>query len=142
METAGLAKDELAALYKMSKSDPSSTIFLHEAPETIRKKIRKTYCPMGETENNPILEINKYILFAQPGFKLIVERPEKYGGTVVYETYEELEKDFAEKKLHPADLKNATANALIEFLKPVREKLLSDNTVREYIELIMKNITR
>jgi len=97
---------------------------------------------MGETENNPILEINKYILFAQPGFKLIVERPEKYGGTVVYETYEELEKDFAEKKLHPADLKNATANALIEFLKPVREKLLSDNTVREYIELIMKNITR
>jgi tyrosyl-tRNA synthetase len=142
METAGLAKDELAALYKMSKSDPSSTIFLHEPPETIRKKIRKAYCPMGETENNPILEINKYILFAQPGFKLVVERPEKYGGTVIYETYEELEKDFAERKLHPADLKNATANALIELLKPVREKLLSDNTVREYIELIMKNVTR
>jgi len=142
METAGLSKDEAAALFKMSKSDPGSTIYLHEDPESIRRKIRRAYCPARQLEGNPIIEINRYILFARPGFRLVVERPEKYGGTVVYESIEDLERDFAEGRLHPADLKKATAEALIELLRPVRERLLGDPAVREYIDLIMGNITR
>ncbi len=142
METTGLPKDEAVALFKMSKSDPGSTIFLHEDPDTIRRKIRKAYCPAGVVENNPILEINKHILFTIPGFKLVVERPEKYGGTVVYDNYEMLERDFAERRLHPADLKKATAEALVELLRPVRERLTRDPQIRSYIDLIMKSVTR
>ncbi len=33
----------------------------------------------------------------------------------------DLERMFVEKQLHPADLKNAIADRLIELLKPVRE---------------------
>jgi tyrosyl-tRNA synthetase len=36
-------------------------------------------------------------------------------------SYSSLEKDFAEKKLHPMDLKNAVTESLIELLKPARE---------------------
>ena len=142
MDTSGLSKDEIAALFKMSKSIPESTIFLHEDDDTIRRKIRKAYCPPRQIERNPIIEINKYILFAQPNFKLIVDRPEKYGGRVVYESYSDLERDYIEGRLHPADLKNATAEALIELLRPVRKALLGDPKIREYIGMIMGSVSK
>ncbi len=134
--------DEVLSEIKMSKSKPDSTIFLHDTPEEIRRKIKKAYCPMKQIELNPIIEINRYILFAQDNFELIVERPQKYGGTVVYRSIIELENDFKEGKLHPADLKSATAEALVKMLEPVRKKLLEDKQTRELIQSIMSNITR
>ncbi len=128
--------DEVLAEVKMSKSKPGNTIFLHDPPEKIEANIMKAYCPAGQVEFNPVIEINKYILFRDESFRLVVERPEKYGGTIVYENYEDLEKDFIERKLHPLDLKRATARALIEYLKPVRDKLLSDPEIRDLITRI------
>lgn len=133
MDVAGKDKDEILAMVKMSKSKPEYTIFVHYPPEKIREVVRKAYCPPRQVEFNPIMEINKYLLFPQPGFQLVVERPAKYGGTVVYPSYEELEKDYIEGKLHPADLKKATAEALVKLLEPIRERLLSDKETRETI---------
>ncbi len=134
--------DDILADVKMSKSKPESTIFLHDTPEEIRRKIKKAYCPARQVDLNPIIEINKYILFAQDGFELVVERPEKYGGTIVYSSIESLIKEFQEGKLHPADLKKATAEALIELLEPVRRRLLGDPETRILIEKIMSSISR
>ncbi|MEB3788609.1 MAG: tyrosine--tRNA ligase [Desulfurococcales archaeon] len=134
--------DDILADVKMSKSKPDSTIFLHDTPEEIRRKIKKAYCPARQVDLNPIIEINKYILFAQDGFELVVERPEKYGGTIVYSSIESLIKEFQEGKLHPADLKKATAEALIELLEPVRRRLLGDPETRILIEKIMSSISR
>ncbi len=142
MDFTGMEIDEIYAEVKASKSEINSTIFVHESPESIRRKIRKAYCPVGETRFNPILEINKYILFAQPGFKLVVERPSKYGGTIVYDNYADLERDFVEKKLHPLDLKNATAEALIKLLEPVRRALTGNEDTRRLVERVMSSITR
>ncbi len=128
---------------KMSKSKPESSIFIHDQPEDIEKKIMKAYCPARQEKFNPIIEINKYILFAREGFTLTVERPEKYGGTIVYESYNDLARDFLSGKLHPADLKKATAKALIELLSPIRERLLSDGeAVKLLNELSQARITR
>ena len=126
--------DDVMAQVKMSKSDPSNTILVHDSPEDIERKIRKAYCPAGVEEFNPILEINKYILFSRPDFRLVVERPAKYGGTVEYESYEQLREDFISGRLHPLDLKNATAKALSELLEPVRKRLLGDPEIRQIIE--------
>ncbi len=135
--------DEVYSEYKMSKSKPETAIFVHDSPDEIRVKIRRAYCPPRETRFNPIMEINKYLLFTQPGFKLHIERPEKYGGPVTVTSYEELERIYVEGKLHPLDLKNATAEALIELLKPIRERILSDRESRELLEvLIHAKITR
>jgi tyrosyl-tRNA synthetase len=68
----------------------------------------------------------KYVLMVlkeDRGEKFLVERPEKFGGNAEYENYEKLEKDFVEKKLHPADLKKALAGELAKILAPVREAL-------------------
>ena len=56
-----------------------------------------------------------------------VERPEKFGGNVSYTDYNQLETDFAEKKLHPTDLKQTVGNYLVKIVSPIRKKLnLSD----------------
>ncbi len=105
---------------KMSKSKPENCIFIHDTPDQIRNKIRKAYCPPRETENNPILEIAKHIIFPEMG-SLTVKRKPEHGGDVTYNSFSELEKAYAKGELHPLDLKNAVADALVEILKPVRE---------------------
>jgi len=142
METTGEI-DEMYSDYKMSKSKPETAIFVHDTPEEIKVKIRKAYCPPRETKFNPILEINKYLLFTQPGFTLYVDRPEKYGGPLEVTSYDELEKIYREGKLHPLDLKNATAEALIKLLEPIRSKIFGDKEAYELLEVLSKaRITR
>lgn len=133
MDVTGKEKDEILAEVKMSKSKPEYTIFVHYPPEMVANVVKRAYCPARQIEYNPIIEINKYLLFRQDGFSLVVERPAKYGGTITYHTFSELEKDFREGRLHPADLKNATAKALVDLLKPIRERLLTDKRTRETI---------
>jgi tyrosyl-tRNA synthetase len=105
---------------KMSSSKPETVISIDEKPESIVEKINKAYCPL-EAEGNPVLQMCKYLILPRTG-KLSVKRPEKFGGDAAYGTYEELEKNYLEKKLHPMDLKKATSAALIELLEPVRAK--------------------
>ncbi len=143
MDPTKVDEETHAVEFKMSKSKPETAIFVYDTPEQIRAKIRKAYCPPREVKYNPIMEINKYILFAQEGFKLVVERPEKYGGTIVVESYEELEKLYREGKLHPLDLKNATAEALIKLLEPVRKYFESNPEARSTLEKLSRaTITR
>jgi tyrosyl-tRNA synthetase len=129
--------------FKMSKSKPETAVFVYDPPEVIERKILKAYCPPRTVKYNPIMEINKYILFSRPGFRLTVERPEKYGGTIVVESYEELEKLYVEGKLHPLDLKKATAKALAELLEPVRKYFESNSEARSLLEELKKaTVTR
>ena len=105
---------------KMSKSKPESCIFMHDSSEAIEQKIKNAFCPPKQSEGNPVLEHAKYIIFPEKGV-LEIPRPEKYGGSLVYESYEKLEEDYVNGKVHPLDLKNGVAEALIEVLEPVRE---------------------
>ncbi|RLG82594.1 MAG: tyrosine--tRNA ligase [Thermoprotei archaeon] len=135
--------DEILAEYKMSKSKPETAIFVHDPPEKIREKIRRAYCPPRTILFNPIIEINKYILFAQENFVLHIDRPEKYGGPIDVYSFEELSKLYSEGKIHPLDLKNATAEALIKLLEPIRTKIYSDPDARKLLEVLSSaKITR
>lgn len=133
-------EDDLLSEIKMSKSKPENAIFVNDPPEEVTAKIMRAYCPSRVVEFNPILQINKYIIFTNVN-KLKVERDPKYGGDIEFNSYEELEKAFAEGKLHPMDLKMATARKLNEILEPLRKKI---NTP-EYEELVSKiarNVSR
>lgn len=136
MDTSKIDEDLFAVELKMSKSKPETTILVHDSPEDIRRKIRKAYCPAKEVRFNPIIEINKYILFTQKDFILHIERPEKYGGPIDIYSYDELEKLFVEGKIHPLDLKNATADALIKFLEPVRRYFEENKEAKNLLETL------
>jgi len=112
-------KDYLSEL-KMTKSKPESCVFIHDSPEEIRRKINKAFCMEKETEFNPVLNWAKKICFSLRN-KIEIKRTEKFGGSKVYYSYEELERDFGEGKIHPADLKFAVAESIVEILKPARE---------------------
>jgi len=106
---------------KMSKSKPDSAIYIHDQPEEIRRKVGNAFCPEGEVEFNPILDWTKHLIFYDSsGATLTIKRDEKWGGDLTYTSYEDLEKDYVDKKLHPQDLKNAVAEWLIKKLEPAR----------------------
>lgn len=112
---------DLWSQMKMSKSIPSSAIYMTDGEQEVRKKIKGAFCPEGVVEFNPLLDWAKYLVFVSDSAFLEVKRPEKFGGDIRYDSYESLENDFAEKKLHPMDLKSAMAEKLVEILAPARE---------------------
>jgi len=105
---------------KMSKSIPRTCIYIHDMPNDIQIKIRAAYCPPKQAKENPILELAKYVIFPERE-RLEIPRPSKYGGPETFESYGEMEKAYVKGKLHPLDLKNGVAEALVEILSPVRE---------------------
>lgn len=105
---------------KMSSSIPESMISVIDSKEDIQRKLKKAYCPAKIVEDNPVLQIAKLIIF--PNIKsLTVERPEKFGGDVSFNNYEELEKTFVEGNLHPLDLKKVIATELAKIFEPVKK---------------------
>ncbi len=119
---------------KMSASDESSKVGLTDDSEEIQEKLNQAYCPQGETEDNGVLEYVRYLLFPvleERDKSFHVERPEKFGGDLVYESYEELEADFLSEELHPQDLKNAAASEIAEIVAPVGEALRDDPELLE-----------
>jgi len=122
-------------LGKMSKSDPNSGVFIHDIDFEIIKKITRAWCEEANTQNNPILEIAKTIIFHEFN-EMKVERDERFGGNIDYTDYNQLETDFAAKKLHPSDLKEAVGKYLVKVVAPIRDKL---NLSRELFDEIKKS---
>lgn len=106
---------------KMSSTDQSSFISINDDSNSVRKKINKSYCPEAEVKDNPVLAIAKLIIFPRIDI-LRIKRPEKFGGDAEFNNYEELEKSFKEKKIHPADLKKSVGEELDRVLEPIRKK--------------------
>lgn len=133
----GLSKpadtNDLQVLGKMSKSDPNSGVFIHNTDEEIKKKMNKAWCEEANIQNNPLLEIAKTVIFHEFN-EMNVERPEKFGGNVSYQDYNQLETDFVEKKLHPGDLKQTVGNYLVKIISPIRDKLDLTEELHEAIK--------
>ena len=118
---------------KMSKSKSGSGIFIHDSDDEIRSKFKKAWCPEGIAENNPLLEILRHLIFHE--FKEIsVERPSKFGGNATFTSYQQLEKEFVEKKLHPSDLKETVSKYIIDIIKPIRQKLVLNEDLSNAIK--------
>ncbi|MBD3259705.1 tyrosine--tRNA ligase [Candidatus Woesearchaeota archaeon] len=113
-------KDMLSAL-KMSKSVGGSSVFIHDSEEEIRKKMNKAFCPEKDIDFNPILNWVENLVFTREKATLLVERPEKFGGTIEYDSLAKLKQDFAKGGLHPLDLKKAVAEYLVKLLEPARK---------------------
>jgi len=119
---------------KMSASDPRSKVDLLDDEKTVIDKVKGAFCEPGVIEDNGVLSFLQYVIMVlkeDRGESFVVERPEKFGGNLEFKTYKEIEKAYADKKLHPLDLKNATSkeiNVLLEPFRKAREKLqkLSD----------------
>jgi tyrosyl-tRNA synthetase len=109
---------------KMSASDEKSKIDLLDDEKIVKQKLNDADCVSGDS-NNGVMAFCKYVLMVvkeDKKEKFIIQRPEKFGGNLAYNNYEELEKDFKTKKLHPLDLKNAVSKEISILLKPIQQK--------------------
>jgi tyrosyl-tRNA synthetase len=105
---------------KMSSSLPETHIKVYDSIESIKSKINNAYCPAGITQDNPIMQICRMILFSLSK-AIKVERNAKFGGDIVFNSFAELEKEFTAKKLHPLDLKNTVSSELIRIFANARK---------------------
>ncbi len=106
---------------KMSSSKEGSFISIRDSKENIKKKIKKAHCPAKITQENPILEISKLIIFPRID-KFEIKRLEKFGGNLIFDNYDSLEKEFIKGDIHPLDLKNAVSEYLENIIAPIRKK--------------------
>ena len=118
---------------KMSKSKPETAIFIHDSAEEIRKKVSKAFCPEKTVEGNPVLSYAEFVFNLQDSF--VVERPEKFGGNVQFDSFESLRDEFVKGGLHPVDLKNGVASALDSAVAPLR-KHFEKGKAKEHFEIV------
>ncbi|KXN83767.1 Tyrosine--tRNA ligase, cytoplasmic [Leucoagaricus sp. SymC.cos] len=131
--------------------------------ELIRKKVKAAFCEEGNVEDNGVLAFVNAVLIpisqlridrqkgdsvleaglgdqrpfisddAPDGTVFTMERDEKHGGNLHYASFDELEVDFKEKKVHPKDLKTVVANGIARLLEPIR-KAFEENEEWQKIE--------
>lgn len=118
---AGTEQKDVIIEMKMSKSDPSSAIWVHDTPEAITKKVNQAFCPEKEIKYNPILNWIGHILWWNREVPFRIDRKPEHGGGVEYNSYQELEQAYAAGAIHPMDLKAAAAQEIIQLLKPARQ---------------------
>jgi len=127
---------------KMSKSKPSTSIFVHDTKEEIKEKLNIAFCPLKQIQGNPVLEYCKYIIFRKFD-SLIIKRSAKFGGDLEVQSYDELKKLYRKGDIHPLDLKNAVAEALNEIVRPIREYFEKNKEAKKLYEMVKKaEITR
>ena len=123
---------------KMSSSNLYSKIDFLDSKNEIKKKVNRAYCLEGDLSFNPLMDLMKLVIFPllenQKISTFMINRPDKYGGAINYSSYESVEKDFSEKKLHPQDLKMGVIDCINNFLDRIRV----DFSDKESLELIKK----
>jgi tyrosyl-tRNA synthetase len=130
----GEEKEAMSSV-KMSKSKPETCVFIYDSPAEIKQKMCKAFCPERTVAFNPVLEFCKYIIFREKNM-FTISRPAKYGGNVEFQSYQELERTYADGKLHPQDLKNAVAEELALILEPVRRYFDTHEEAKECLETV------
>lgn len=146
---------------KMSSSDAGSKIDFLDGPSEVKKKLKDAHCVEGVVEENGVLAFAKAVLFpiarlrqeseklgvnlseqpgtskslstddAPAGTMFSIRRPDKFGGNLHYRSYQDVERDYAEKKLHPLDLKNGVADAINTLLEPIQTAYKGDDAFQQ-----------
>ena len=108
---------------KMSASIESSKIDLLDDEKKVREKINRAEMIEGNPDNG-VMAFLKHIIMTvkhDKNEKFVIKRDKKFGGDISYSNYEEVERDFAAKKLHPLDLKNAVSDEISKMIKKIQE---------------------
>ena len=111
---------------KMSKSDPdpNAAVSIIEDPDSIMRKFRRAV-----TDSDSVVRYDPEL---KPGVSNLMTIMSEMGGMSI----EEIEKNYSDKGY--AAFKSACAEAVIERLRPVRERYASLTTDKEYLADIAK----
>lgn len=122
---------------KMSSSEPNSKIGLLDTSKEIKKKINKAFLEESNIDCG-LFKILELIIF--PTIKLknkdkfVINRDEKYGGVMEFESYTQIKTQYESNLIAPPDIKLGISDFINELIKPIREL----NNSKEFSELYSK----
>jgi len=109
-----------------SSSQTNQKIDLLDDPTTICAKLKKAFMADG-SPNCGLMTFIRLVVFPQLGpTAFVIEREEKYGGTVEFLTADALCDAITNKTVGAIDVKQAVATFLIKLLESVRTEFSSD----------------
>ena len=120
--------------HKMSKSDPSGAILLHDTPKKLRKKLRKAFLD-PQIDNSPVYELVEHIIFPEMGSITLTPKPE-FGEPSTWDNLSALKAALASGDVHPIDLKFGVADALAEILSPLNQHFEENPDLLEKVNKI------
>jgi len=118
--------------HKMSKSNPSNAILVHDDIELLNKKLKKAFLEIGN-HNSPIFEIARHIVLPQLG-KIIVTPNPKYGDPSEWLDIDSFMKAIDEGEIHPFDAKMAISSSLASILGPIQEHFSHKSDILKSME--------
>ena len=110
-------------------------MFVHDDPDTIRRRVAKAFCPPEETRFNPVLNWFDQLVFALGDAPVRIDRSAANGGAITFDTYEELAGAYGRGRLHPSDAKNALSARLIDRLEPARAHFARPEVAATLVEV-------
>lgn len=105
--------------HKMSKSDPSGAILLHDDESKLSKKMRKAYLD-PEQPDSPVYELIEHIILPEFGEVNVTPKPE-FGEPSTWTDLDSFMSAVADGTLHPFDAKMGVAAGLSRGLAVVSE---------------------
>ena len=105
--------------HKMSKSDPTGAILLHDDEKALAKKLRKAYLDPEDSES-PVYELIEHIVLPEQGSLEVVPNPE-YGVPSSWTDLAAISAAVSDGTLHPFDVKMAVASGISNGLSCVAE---------------------
>ncbi|KAF2298363.1 hypothetical protein GH714_023126 [Hevea brasiliensis] len=109
---------------KMSKSDPSSSIFMEDEEAEVNVKIKKAYCPPKIVDGILVWTTSNVLSF----LGLMNLR--------TFKNFEEVVAEYESGELHPGDLKPSLARALNKILQPVRDHFKNDADAKDLLKRV------
>ena len=103
--------------HKMSKSDPSGALLIHDSAKQIRKKMRKAYISPDDP-HSPVYELAEHIVLAEFGSIEVTPDP-KFGEPSTWTSLEAFREAVMDGTLHPLDAKFGVADGLAKGLAGV-----------------------
>ena len=108
---------------KMSSSVAASKIGLLDTPKEIKKKVNSADFEEGNPDNGIMAFFENIVFELKKKFneKLMIERPEKFGGNLEFMSFKDLKKAVIDKSVHPLDVKMSCAAEIIRMLSKIEE---------------------
>ena len=104
--------------HKMSKSDPSGAILIHDQPKSLRKKMQKHAYLDIEDDNSPIYELAEHVILPEFGEIIVTPNP-KFGKPTTWKDLESFRNAVKDGTLHPLDAKLGIADGISRGLESV-----------------------
>ena len=123
--------------HKMSKSDPSGAILLHDGQKSLRKKMQKHAYLDPEDPLSPVYELAEHVVLPEWGEIIVTPNP-KFGEPSTWTKLDDFKAAVADGRLHPLDAKLGVADGISRGLQSVSEHFEKNPETLDAVSLLRK----